>query len=369
MTVRLSRRDTLKVIGSLTACAGLGLPPARASTAPAALGDVAADAGVVFGTSIAEDTLTRHGQAELYRHHARIFTADWALKFNVMRPSADVYRTDYADRLLAFAEAAAIPMRGHTLAWNETRPDWLMALSTEERRTIFDRHIDETAGRYAGRLHSWDVVNEPFWPGHGLAGGWRDGPWYDAFGEGYVERAFRRAAAADPGCRLVLNEAHTEQWTETGAGIRTGLLGLVDRLQDAGVRLDAVGLQGHMQPQWDYDDNGFADFLWQLADRGIDIYITELDVNDESYPDDPLIRDAAVADRYEAFLGKVLKVPAVKMVITWQLTDAATFYIDWWNEQHPGSDRRPRPLPFDDAMQPKAAYDAVVAAFARRHDG
>jgi endo-1,4-beta-xylanase len=369
MTSGLSRRDTLRVIGGLTACFGLGTGPSRAGTDLEAIGAAAEHAGIVFGTSIAADTLEKPAQAELYRRHARILTADWALKFNVMRPEAGLFETRWADEVLAFADGAGLPLRGHTLAWNETKPDWLMALSTAERRAIFDRHIDETAGRYAGRLHSWDVVNEPFWPGHGIDGGWRDGPWLDAFGTDYVERAFRRAAAADPGCRLVLNEAHTEQWTETGAGIRAGLLGLIERLQDAGVRLDAVGLQGHLQPQWDYDDAGFADFLWKIADRGVDIYITELDVNDERYPDDPLIRDAAVADRYEAFLGAVLAVPAVKMVVTWQLTDAATFYIDWWRQMHPGSERRPRPLPFDDALQPKAAYDALMAAFRNRRSG
>ncbi len=76
-----------------------------------------------------------------------------------------------------------------------------------------------------------------------------------------------------------------------------------------------------------------------------------------------------MADRYEAFLKAVLAVPAVKMVITWQLTDAATFYKDVWNQTHPGSPRRPRPLPFDEALQPKAAYDAVVAAFRARRPG
>lgn len=367
LVARPSRRETLKVIGGLTACAALPAVSRAGTAEPEPIGDVARRAGILFGTSIADDTLDRPGQAELYRRHARIFTADWALKFNTLRPAPDVFDTRYADRLLGFADDAGIPMRGHTLAWNEMKPDWLVAMSTAERAAFLDRHVDETAGRYAGRLHSWDVVNEPFWPGHGLPGGWRDGPWTATFGTDYPVRAFKRAAAADPGCKLVLNEAHTEQWTDTGAGIRAGLLSLVDRLQDAGCRLDAVGLQGHLQPQWPYDDQGFVEFLWRLAEKGVDIYLTELDVNDERYPDDPLIRDAAVADRYEAFLGAVLKVPAVKTVITWQLTDAATFYIDVWKQTHPGAGTRaPRPLPFDDRMQPKAAYDALVAAFRDR---
>ncbi len=374
MTPKLSRRETLMVTAGVLAwtlgsrSAGAGIAGAQGALVTS-LGDLAAEAGVTFGTSIAADTLTDPGQAALYRHHARILTVDWALKLNVLRPAADVFDTAGADAIVAFAREAGLPLRGHCLAWNESRPDWLTALSAREKRTALERHIDETAGRYAGALESWDVVNEPFWPGHGLAGGWRDGPWLEAFGSDYPVEAFKRAEAAAPGCRLVLNEAHTEQWTETGAGIRAGLLTLVDRIQDAGCRLDAVGLQGHLQPQWAYDDAGFQEFLFQLAERKVELMITELDVNDEAFPDDPLVRDAAVADRYEAFLDAVLAVPALKTVIAWQLTDMATWYRDVWAASHPGSDRKPRPLPFDAELAPKIAYDAIASAFRKKATG
>jgi endo-1,4-beta-xylanase len=362
MPSRPSRRDTLMVIASLTACFASGRTPASEGDT---LGAAAARAGVLFGTSVAQDMVDDPSLAALYAAEARVFTADWALKFGTLRPEADVFDTGWAEAVLGAAAAARVPLRGHTLAWNESRPDWLMALSTAEKRRVLDRHVEETAAAFAGRLASWDVVNEPFWPGHGVDGGWRDGPWLEAFGPGYVERAFRRAAAADPSARLILNEAHTEQWTETGAAIRTGLLGLVDRLLDAGVPLHAVGLQGHLQPQWPYDDAGFADFLHELATRRVEIHITELDVNDEAFPDDTAARDAAVAARYGAFLDAVLEVPAVTTVICWQLADRASHYQSVWDEIHPGADRRPRPLPFDAALAPKPARAAMLAAFRR----
>ncbi|HUG61516.1 MAG TPA: endo-1,4-beta-xylanase [Methylomirabilota bacterium] len=366
MAAYLSRRDTLMVIASLMACAGFARSVALAGERAPSLAEAADRAGILFGASVAQDMVDDPGLTALYRRHAGVFTADWALKFDTLRPDAGVFDTSYAEAVIGAADDAGVPIRGHTLAWNESRPDWLMRSSAKEKRIALDRHIDETAGAFAGRVVSWDVVNEPFWPGHGLPGAYRDGPWYEAFGPDYVERAFRRAAAADPAARLILNEAHTEQWTPTGAAIRAGLLDLVDRLQDAGVRLDAVGLQGHMQPQWAYDDGGFADFLHQLAARKVEIHITELDVNDDAYPDDPLIRDAAVAERYERFLDAVLAVPAVTTVICWQLADGASHYASLWRDAHPNAERRPRPLPFDEALQPKAAYRAMMAAFERR---
>ena len=141
-------------------------------------------------------------------------------------------------------------MRGHCLIWNEWVPAWIKQMSTAERRAYFDAYIDEVVARYAGKLQSWDVVNEPFWPGHHAPGGFRMGPWYDAFGTDYIRRAFERAAAADRTTKLVLNEAQTERDDELGLTIRRGLLKLVGDLKHAGIKLDVVGLQGHLQPQY-----------------------------------------------------------------------------------------------------------------------
>ena len=96
-------------------------------------------------------------------------------------------------------------------------PAWIKVMSAAERRAYFDAYIDEVVARYSGKLHSWDVVNEPFWPGHKAPGGFRLGPWYDAFGgTDYIRRAFERAAKADSKTKLVLNEAQTERDDEVG---------------------------------------------------------------------------------------------------------------------------------------------------------
>lgn len=355
-----SRREALLGLAA-TAGASLVGGPALGSPRTVRLHEAAARAGVLFGTSIAQDAMDDLGLGALYADQARLFTADWAMKLDVMRPAEDVFDTSYADVLLGFADRMAIPMRGTCIAWNDSRTDWLAAMSAAEKRKALDRHVEETAAHFRGRLHSWDVVNEPFWPDHGAPGGYRDGPWLEAFGPDYVERCFKRVEAVDPGCRLVLNEAHAEQWTERGAAIRKGMLALIDRLLDAGVRLDAVGFQGHMFPQWPYDDQGFADYLHEVAARGVDLYVTELDCSDFGMPDDVAVRDAMVAARYEAFLGAVLSVPAVRVVITWQLSDRATHFRAWDEAIRLG--RETRPLPFDAALRPKPAFDAMIRAF------
>jgi endo-1,4-beta-xylanase len=254
-------------------------------------------------------------------------------------------------------------MRGHCLIWNEWVPQWIKSMSGAEREKFFDSYIEEVAARYVGKLHSWDVVNEPFWPGHKAPGGYRLGPWYDTFGTGYVRRAFERVATVDRKTKLVLNEAQSERDDDVGLTVRKGLLQLVDELKQAGVPLHAVGLQSHLQPRYPHDPGRFAEFLHALADRGVDIYLTEFDVRDDTFPDDIAARDAMIAETAEKYLNNALRVPAVKVVIAWELADNYSFYTDAAKKKDPLAQRLPRPLPFDSSMQKKPLWFAMARAF------
>ena len=329
---------------------------AVAAAATDSLGTIAAKAGILFGASISHDLPQEY--AQLYIREARVLTTDTALKFDFLRPSAKEFHFGPADQILKFADASQMPLRGHTLIWNENAPAWLKGLSGREIERVFDIHIETVVSRYHGRLHSWDVVNEPFWPGHDQVGGYRKGPWFAAMGASYVPRAFRRVGGIDKSVRLCLNEAHCELANEWGQGIRPRLLGLVDSLLDQGLPLKAVGLQGHIVPEWGSSDEIFQTFLAEIAKRGVDIYITELDMSDKTFPADPKARDAAMAARYASFLDMVLAFPEVKIIETWQLADK----YSWYRDLKPDA----RPLLFDAALKPKPSYDALVQALRRR---
>ena len=330
------------------------------------LADEARKAGLSFGASVSREIFENPAYADLYRRHARLLTTDVALKFDYIRWSEEKQDFSLADRLLEFTNRNGMQLRGHALVWNENVPKWLKRKSHREITRIFDEHIDLVAGRYAGKLHSWDVVNEPFWPGHGKKGGYRTGPWYEALGPSYVKRAFLRTARADPATRLVLNEAHCERNDLVGQTIRKAVLRLVDELLDAGTPLDAVGLQGHLQPAKPFNDKLFVDFLWKLHEKGLNIYITEFDIDDSSWPAAVRARDHLVAQRTEQFFDHVLKVPSVKAVICWQLSDRYSWYTNMVREENPRSRRWPRPLPFDTDLRPKPSFDAMIRAFRNR---
>lgn len=361
MNASPSRRDLL--LGSLASAAALGAGPVQAQALPVpSLAEIAAKNGLQFGSCIGREQDLPADYAQLYLRHAKVFATENASKFDFIRPTQDRFEFDGLDRIVEFGLRNNKLIEATALIWNDYPPAWLKRRPGREIERIFDEHLDRLVERYVGRVQTWEVVNEPFFPMSGQKGGYRNGPWFAAMGPSYISRAYKRVRAIDKTATLSLNEAFCESDYEWGVQIRPLFKGLVERLQDEGVPLDAIGFQAHLKPQWPYSDATFARYLDGFAGRKLDIFLTELDVDDAAFSADIVQRDLAVAARYRDFLGAVLPNPAVKRVVTWQLSDR-----DSWLKSD-GSKRPhvPRPLPFDDALRPKAAYFAIAEAFGRR---
>ena len=367
-TRAFSRRGTLSGAAAAAAAAVLSghVPPVAAAETADGLAAIARSSGLLFGSACGGEVLTDTAYRDLFVAQAAILAPESALKFDVLQPQQGVFNFAPGDALVDGARSRGLLARGHTLFWNDWPPRWLKSLGRRDVERVFDTYLDTVVPHFAGRLHSWDVVNEPFWLGKDKPGTFRSGPWYDTMGPDYIYRAFRRAAELDPHAKLVLNEAWTERNDPVGLAVRRSLLTLVDRMRDKGLKLDAVGLQGHLLPTEPHDDAGFADFLHQLAERKVEIFITEFDVDDEGFPEADAARDRAVAQRAGAFLRAALAVPAVTTVITWGLSDRYT----WWRNPDTmaahGLDRLARPLPYDDMLQRKPMWTAMAEAFRAR---
>jgi endo-1,4-beta-xylanase len=320
--------------------------------------------GIAFGTAIDSEVLDDTGYARLVLDHAATTGNINAFKYDWLRakgPEADFSR---ADQILGFAEQAGLPFTATAMFWNDYPPPWLKSRSTDDLKSLFDAHADEVAARYSGRVSAWVVVNEPFSPWDLQPGVYRLGPWFSAYGPDYIARAFRRARAADPKARLILNEAFCERRDDIGGAVRPALLDLVKRLKDQDVPLDTVGLQGHLQPQHGLDHDAYVTFLLALAKEGVTLEITELDVDDSRIGGSGAVRDEAVAGHYAAFLSAVLTVPAVRSVVTWGLSDRYTWYKEVAAKENPLAPHVPRTLPFDAAGNAKPAAHAIAGVFA-----
>lgn len=364
MTIRAP--DRRELLGLAAGSLGLlAAAPARAAR-PLGLAAAAKAGGLVYGAAAGPELFTDAAYRALFLDQAALLVPQNAMKFDALQPAEGHFAFAAADAAVDGALAHGLLARGTALFWNDWLPSWLKALSHRQVARAFDVYLDTIVPHFAGRLQSWDVVNEPFWLGRDRPGTFRPGAWYDALGDRYIYRAFARAAELDPHAKLVLNEAWTERTDPVGLAVRRALLRLIDEIQHRGLKLDAVGLQAHLTPQIAYSDASFADFLGEIASRKIEIYITEFDVLDSTYPDAVAARDAAVAARTASFLGAVLAEPAVTMVVTWGLSDR----YSWWRDPSTmaayGLDRLPRPLPYDDTLVRKPMGEAMATAFAGR---
>ncbi|NQE61685.1 endo-1,4-beta-xylanase [Caulobacter sp. RHG1] len=353
----LSRRAAL--------ASGLALTAAPTWAAERSLRDLAAAKGVLFGAAIEPHVVQDDPAfADLLQRHCGSLTAENAMKWNALRPTPDRFDFAAADATVAFARRQGAQVYGHALVWHEAMPAWLdEALTPRTAGALLSDHIRRVAGRYAGSVTAWDVVNEVVERNDGRRDGLRLSPWFRALGPSYIGAAFRAARQAAPRARLALAdyglEYDDERWMVEKRGT---MLSLLEDLKAAGVPIHALAIQGHLdgarRPAF---GAGLRRFLAQVANLGLEIYITELDVNDQKVPGNVARRDVVVADSYRAFLDVVLDEPAVRRVTTWGLTDRHTSKSGMF----PRADRAGvRPLPFDAALRPKLAYQALVDAFA-----
>jgi endo-1,4-beta-xylanase len=98
---------------------------------------------------------------------------------------------------------------------------------------------------------------------------------------------------------------------------------------------------------------------------GLEIEITELDVADEYAPASIAERDQMIADEYARFLDVTLDEPAVKLVITWGLSDRHSWIVrhETNNMKWRSDGLASRPLPFDADLARKPAWRALARAF------
>jgi endo-1,4-beta-xylanase len=295
---------------------------------------------------------------------AGILVAENAMKWSSLRPTPTTYNFAEADRLFQFAAQNGQLMRGHNLCWHEQLPGWFAGYATRDNaRQLLVEHIQTVAGRYAGRVHSWDVVNEAIQVSDGRPDGLRKSPWLELIGPEYIELAFSAAAKADPRARLTYNDYDIELDTPEQMAKRSQVLLLLRRLHARGVPVQAIGIQSHLLAFGPRPGAGLVSLVREAAQMGLEAYVTEMDVNTRTLPGGPELQDAAVAAVYRSYLDLLLPEPNLKAVLTWGISDGHS----WLNQSREKWAVRPdgarqRPLPFDDDFQPTPAFFAMRTA-------
>ncbi len=314
----------------------------------------------------------------LIRRQFSTISPENVLKWERVHPKPDTFDFSLADKYVAFGKKNGLAVIGHTLVWHSQTPRWVFQDASGKpvsRDTLLARmrnHILTVVGRYKGRIKGWDVVNEAL----NEDGTLRKSPWLNIIGEDFIAKAFQFAHEADPSAELYYNDYSLENPAK-----RDGAVALVRKLQAQGIKVSAVGSQGHYKMDWPAPaavDSTIAAF----AALGVKVSITELDVDvlpqarpqfrgadvnfraDTSTALNPYARalpdsvQQALARRYGELFGAFLKHrDALERVTFWGVNDADSWLNNW-----PVRGRSSYPLLFDRAGQPKPAFDAVVAA-------
>ena len=216
--------------------------------------------------------------------------------------------------------------RGHNLCWHEALPDWFEGTVTKENaRQILTDHIRTVAGHYAGKLHSWDVVNEAIDTKSGLPDGMRKSPWLELVGPDYIEVAFRTARKTDPKALLTYNDYGIELILDDQTEKRDRLLVLVRRMKESGVPIDAVGVQSHLSAGDPAAGSRASRICRELRQMNLQVFVTEMDVNERKLEGSMAERDAAVAAVYKDYVAMMAAEPNVACVLTWGITDRYTW--------------------------------------------
>ena len=310
-------------------------------------------------------------------------TLENSMKAALINPQPGVFKYAPADAFVAFGQAHKMFIIGHTLVWHNQVPAWFFINaegkpnSKEEQIERLRNHIKAVAGRYAGKVNAWDVVNEVI----DNDGSYRHTSWVNAFGNGdtLVKYAFKFASEFAPNTELYYNDFNA--WRPEK---RDGIVRMIKILQQEGIRIDGVGMQGH----WglDYPKTAYIEAaIDAYAACGVKVMITELDVDVLPLTKEGQIIGQGMADKqfqleeFKNFLDpyrnglpdsvqqlltnrykelfKIFysKKDKIARVTFWGVHDGMS-----WKNDYPIPDRINYPLLWDRSRQPKPALNAVL---------
>jgi endo-1,4-beta-xylanase len=242
------------------------------------------------------------------------------LKFQPVHPAADRYAFEAQDRYVQFGVDRKMQVIGHTLVWHQQTPAWVFQGADgtpADRETLLARmrdHIHTVVGRYKGKIHGWDVVNEAI---DDAQPGLRSTVFSRGLGPGYVAEAFRLARQADPDAQLVYNDYGGEGLNRKSNDVYE----LVRELKQRGL-VDGVGLQMHVSATSLPPVADIAANIRRLAALGLQVNISEMDVRVRDVPGDAAAKLARQRQVYRDVVAACVAEPRCEAVTFWGFTDA-----------------------------------------------
>jgi len=312
------------------------------------------------GTALMSSQLDDERVRKLVATHFDSLTPENEMKWESIEPRPGDFSFAAGDKLVAFAAANGIRMRGHTLVWHSQLAPWVKGLKGAQLQEAMARHVRGVVGHYRGKVAAWDVVNEAIADGPG--GELRKDSPFMALGPTFIDEAFKLAHEADPEALLFYNDYEIEG---EGTPKSDAAYQLCKRLKDAGVPIGGIGMQMHVDPRhWPASDS-IKRNMDRFAALGLAVEITEMDVPVGEIPgtlDEKLKQQRTIAHDIVAACVAVDKCTAITF---WGLTDTQSWLstAEWGRLRG----RLPHyPLLFNAAYEPKPVLVGVSDALAGR---
>ena len=311
------------------------------------------------------------GASILVPQQFNAITSENIMKCEVIHPEWDTYNFDFADKYVAYGTKHNMFIIGHTFIWHSQLSPFVNNIQNSDSLLLFmTNHINTIGKRYAGKVNSWDVVNEAL----NEDGTLRKSIFLKKLGEDYIRKAFELAAKADPKAELYYNDYNIEQPQK-----RAGAIALIKRIQASGTRIDGVGIQGH----WSINGPPLQDIensIIEFAAMGLKISFTELDLTalpnpwdlkgadiNQNFEGSPFMNpypnglpdsmQIKLAKGYEDLFKLFIKhKDKIERITFWGVNDGQSWLNGW-----PIKGRTNYPLLFDRNFKPKLAYEKVIA--------
>lgn len=330
----------------------------------------------IIGTALNTWQITgkEPGAIAVVKEHFNSIVAENVMKSARIQPVQGEFNFSLSDKFVEFGQQNDMHVHGHTLIWHSQAPDWFFVddngdiVSPEVLKQRMENHISTVVGRYKGKVHSWDVVNEAIEDD----GTYRKSKFYEILGEDFIKLAFQFAHEADPEAELFYND-----YSMANAAKRAGVVKMVKQLQEEGIPVHGIGMQGHIGLNYP----NIKEF-----EKSIEVYgalgkvvISELDLSvlpspwgdagaeisqnfeykDKMNPFPDVLPEEVqqqFSDRYIEFFKLFLKHhEKISRVTLWGVNDGNSWKNNW-----PVQGRTDYPLLFDRHNDPKPVVQEII---------
>ncbi|WP_110931738.1 endo-1,4-beta-xylanase [Paenibacillus bouchesdurhonensis] len=270
--------------------------------------------GFPFGSAMSSTVLSNSQYSNFFKDHFNWAVFENESKWYSNETSKGNVNYSTADRMMEFAEANDITVRGHTVHWEveQYQPSWVKNLQGSELRQAMDDRITSVVNHFKGKFVHWDVNNEMM---HGSF-------FKDRLGASIWPYMYQKTKELDPDAKLFVNDYNViSQPGDNDYKLH------IQELLSEGAPIDGIGVQGHFGAT--IDPIVVKQRLDNLATLDLPIWISEYD---STQPDENI-----KADNLEALYRTAFGHPAVEGIVMWGFwagnhwrgADAAIVNMDW----------------------------------------